>query len=111
MAALAAGLESEWLDLMVKNLKDELQSQVARVRLAARQPGEDEAKMRASDARTLGVLERTLERLAKLERERAMVRESKVRKLVEGTRAALECRLDKLLEPQKPGKPARRPQR
>jgi len=109
--AVLAAADSEWLDEMVKNLKDELQSQLNRVRQASPKPEEDEAKMRASDARTLAALERTLERLVRLEQERAAVRESKVARHADGARAALERRLDKLLEPRKPRKASGKPQR
>ena len=105
----ANGPDSEWLDLMVKNLKDELQRQLARVCEAAPQPGEDTTKMRASDARTLATLQNTLERLGRLEQQRAQVREKKVAGHDQDTRAALERRLDKLLEtgaaPQRADKP------
>jgi hypothetical protein len=91
---VAAPFDSDWLDQMVKKLQAELESQLNRVRDA--KPEKDSAKARAEDARTLSALERTLERLAKLERERAMVRETKIQKHDEGARAALERRLDEL---------------
>lgn len=94
---------------MVKNLKDELQRQLARVRDA--EDGGHDAKSRAADARTLAALQNTLERLGRLEQQRALVRESKVAKHADGARAALVRRLDKLLEPGKPDKPARKPER
>ena len=107
--ALAAPAESEWLDLMVKNLKDELQRQLSWVREA--ELGKTDFKARASDARTLATLETPLERLTRLELQRAAVRERKVAKDAEGARTALERRLDKLLGAGKKTKPARKPQR
>jgi phage terminase large subunit-like protein len=85
----AAVSDSDWLDLMVKNLKDELQRQLARVRDAV--DGENNARSRAADARTLAVLGNTLEKLGRLEQQRAQVRETKVRKHEQDARAALEC--------------------
>jgi hypothetical protein len=92
----ANGPDSAWLGLMVKNLKDELQRQLARVRDAT--DGANDAKARAADARTPAVLGSTLEKLGRLEQQRAQVRESKVAKHEQGARAALECRLDKLVD-------------
>jgi len=113
MAALAAGLESEWLDLMVRNLKDELQRQLSRVRDTEDEDKDkkSDAQSRAADARTLASLQQTLERLGRLEQQRAMVRETKVQKHADGARAALERRLDKLIAPAKKAKPARKPER
>jgi len=85
--------DSEWLDEMVKKLKDELQAQLARAAKAA-DTKRSSATARAADARTLASLERTLEKLALMEQARAVVRETKIRK--QGLRDALECRLDKL---------------
>jgi len=111
----ANGPDSGWVDLMVKNLKDELQRQLARVRQAgdprdggpkdgdpkdgeeSSKPVVTDAKSRAADARTIAVLCNTLERLDRLEQQRAMVRETKVRKNAQDARTALERRLDKLL--------------
>lgn len=109
--AVLAAADSEWLDEMVKNLKDELQSQLNRVRQASPKPEEDEAKMRASDARTLAALERTLERLSKLERERAAVREKKISPHDGQARTALERRLDKRLAAAAKADGAGKPQR
>src|SRR5690606_11804473 len=78
----ANGPDCEWLDLMVKNRKDELQRQLARVRDA--EDGAHDAKSRAADARTLAALQNTLERLGRLEQQRALVRESKVAKHADG---------------------------
>jgi len=105
----ANGPDSGWLDLMVKNLKDELQRQLARVSDAKHE--NDDARARAADARTLATLQTTLERLGRLEQQRALVRERKVAKDADGARAALERRLDKLIGPGKKTKPARKPER
>ena len=86
-------IDEEWLDQMVKKLFRELEKQLAAV--AGSKPSD--ASSRAADARTLSSLERTLERLSRLERERAAVRERKVVRHDDDARAALERRLDKLL--------------
>jgi hypothetical protein len=86
--------DTEWLDTMVSRLKAELERQLAAVSMAAGQ-GVTPAS-RAADARTLNSLERTLERLARLEQERAARQERKVARHDKSARAALERRLDKL---------------
>jgi hypothetical protein len=90
----ADAIDSEWLDKMVNKLKAELEAQLKRV--ASGERHKNDAAALAADARTLASLERTLERLAKLEQARALVRESKIRKQDKGARDALERRLDSL---------------
>ena len=106
----ANGPDSEWLEILVKNMKDELQRQVARVIAAGpEKPAEDKSEetkspekndwqTRAGNARTLAVLSGTLERLGRLEMQLAKGREIKVRRHEEAARKALERRLDKLLD-------------
>jgi hypothetical protein len=94
-AAPDAGFDSEWLDTMVKRLITELEKQLAAISGAAAEQSTPQS--RAADARTLAMLERTLEKLAKLERERAVVREKKIARHDTEGRAALERRLDKRL--------------
>jgi len=89
--------DPQWLDEMVKKLITVLKAQLDEV---AKAGGGRDARSRAADARTLASLERTLERLSNLERERAAVREKKIAangKDRESARAALERRLDKRL--------------
>jgi hypothetical protein len=90
--AVTAAFDSEWLDDMVTKLQTELERQLNRV-LEASKEGND-ARTRAADAATLASLERTLEKLARMEQARALVRETKISK--QGARDALERRLDKL---------------
>ena len=90
-----AGFDSEWLDTIVKRLITELERQLAAISGAEMEHSTPQS--RAADARTLAVLERTLERLSKLERERAVVREKKIARHDAEGRAALERRLDKRL--------------
>lgn len=92
-APRAAANDEEWLDDMVKKLFRALETQLEQVTAKA---GAESAAARAADARTLSSLERTLERLSRLERERAAARERKVARHDDDTRAALERRMDKL---------------
>ena len=101
--------ENEWLDQMVTKLQAELQKQLHAVTQAKNE--DEDWRARAADARTLSVLERTLERLARVEREREAARERKVARHDKGARAALERRLDKLLGAGKPGPGAGKPGR
>jgi hypothetical protein len=93
----AAPDESDWLGEMMTKLQRELERQLNRVSTA--KADADDHRGRAADARILVALERTLERLALLERERAAVREQKIAKhgVNKNGRAALERRLDKRL--------------
>jgi hypothetical protein len=91
---MQAAPDAEWLDDMVSKLIAELEKQLEAVSNAE---GESSPQTRAADARTLAALENTLERLSRLERERAAVRGKKVAKHDGDARAALERRLDQRL--------------
>jgi hypothetical protein len=99
--------DCEWLDEMVTKLQREFERQLERVSLANAESGD--ARERAADARTLNALERTLERLAALERERAAVKEKKIAKHDGSARATLERRLDKRLASARARGPAGKP--
>ncbi len=88
-------IDSEWLDDMVKRLFNELSRQM--YQLENIKQGTGSAPDRAANARTLSSLERTLERLARMEREREAMREKKVAKKNDEARDALIRRLDQLL--------------
>lgn len=90
-------IDEAWLDEMVKRLFIELKRQLSQVENAKPAPETTQANIRAANARTLNALERTLERLARLEQQRALQRETKVAAKHDDALAALECRLDKLL--------------
>ena len=92
---MKAALDADWLDTMVNKLIVELEKQLTAVGKASKKGATPQS--RAADARTLAVLEQTLERLSRLERERAAVREKKIAKHGTDARAALESRLDKRL--------------
>lgn len=87
----------EWMDLMVKRLLRELDRQLHQIEKSG---VTSDANERAANARTLASLERALERLTRLEAERAARRETKVARSDDEARAALERRLDQLLAAQ-----------
>ena len=89
-------IKSEWMDIMVKRLFRELNRQLAQVE--SLKPEQASAGDRVQNARVLSSLERTLERLSRLEKERVARRERKGLNH-DDARAALERRLDKLVEP------------
>jgi len=88
-------IDSEWLNDMVKRLFKELNRQMCQ--LEGLKEGSGTAADRAANARTLSSLERTLERLARMEREREALRQKKVARKNDEARDALIRRLDQLL--------------
>ena len=88
-------IDSEWMNDMVKRLFRELKRQMCQ--LENLKEGTSTGPDRAANARTLSSLERTLERLARMERERELLREKKVAKKNDDVRDALIRRLDQLL--------------
>ncbi len=80
----------EWMDLMVKRLLRELDRQL---NLVEKSGVPADASERAANARTLASLERALERLTRLENERASRRERKVAMSADDARAELQRRL------------------
>ena len=91
-------VDEQWMDEMVKRLFHELRKQMSQLETAMKKDDSPEqAGRRATNARTLDSLERTLERLARLEQQRVLSRETKVAAKNDGARAALERKLDQLL--------------
>jgi hypothetical protein len=91
-------VDEQWMDEMVKRLFHELRRQLSQLETAkAAEDTAEQAGRRATNVRTLVSLERTLERLARLEQQRALSRETKVAAQDDDAVAALERRLDKLL--------------
>lgn len=71
-------IEPEWIDQMVKRLFRELNRQLACIESTKPDDGDaKKASVRASNIRSLGAIERTLERLAKMEQERIAKRQTK----------------------------------
>jgi hypothetical protein len=93
----AGDIDEDWMDDMVKRMFIELKRQLSQVEDAEPANKTDQANLRAANARTLAALERTLERLAKLEQQRALLRETKVAAQNDGARAELERKIDCLV--------------
>ena len=91
---MKAAPDADWLDTMVNRLIKELEKQMEAIGKVPRKGST--AQTRAADARTLAALENTLERLSRLERERAAVAAKKITHDA-NPRAALERRLDQRL--------------
>jgi hypothetical protein len=96
-------IDSEWLDKMVKRLFKELQKQLARVE--ATKPDDNDTKtasVRTANVRTLDAIERTLERLTRMENERISRRQMKTVVRNDELRAQLQRKIDNLLTYQGP---------
>ena len=87
-------LSSEWLDEMMKRVFSELDRQIRALSIESDYKREG---LRDRAARTLASLERTLERLARVERERTALKDGKTILKDEDARKLLERRLDQLL--------------
>lgn len=95
-------ITKKWLDEMVKRVFAELNRQLAQIEASAPPEGIKGEVARATNARTLASLERTLERLSKLQMQRAeqshkLATERKVQKKHASAREKLEQRLDRLV--------------
>jgi len=90
-------IDSDWLDSMVKRLFKALEVQLARIE--ATKPDDNEprkAQVRAANVRTLSAIERTLERLARLEQQRAASRKVRTSARYDEIRAEVERRIDRI---------------
>lgn len=83
-------IKSDWMDLMVKRLFSELNRQL--LQIENQKPDQVQPGERLQNARTLASLQHTLKELARVERDRELVREKKVKKT--DARKTLESRLD-----------------
>lgn len=91
-------VDEKWMDEMVKRLFHEIRKQLSQLEVAkAAGDTAENATRRKANAATLSALERTLERLARLEQRRVFNRETKVIGSDDDARAALERRLDQRL--------------
>lgn len=95
-------ITKKWLNDMVKRVFAELNRQLAQIEACPAPEGVKGEAARATNARTLASLERTLERLSKLEMQRAeqnhkLAAERKVQKKHASAREKLELRLDRLV--------------
>jgi hypothetical protein len=91
-------IEPEWIDQMVKRLFRELNRQLACIESTKPEDGDTrKASVRAANIRSLGAIERTLERLNSMEQERVARRQTKMAGRNEHLRIELECRINSLL--------------
>lgn len=87
-------LKSDWIDLMVKRLFAELNRQLCQVE--SKKDGEMKPGDRMENARVLASLQQTLEKLARMEARRDLVRKGKNIAKDADARKALERKLDQL---------------
>ncbi|HEX4294518.1 MAG TPA: hypothetical protein VHZ29_10310 [Rhizomicrobium sp.] len=90
-------IDSKWMDDMVKRLFKELKRQLSQIESV--KPDNDEVKhaaVRAANVRALGAIERTLERLARMEQQRVASRKVRTAVRNEEIRITLERRIDSL---------------
>ena len=90
-------IDSEWLDDMVHRLFRELKRQLEAVEESAVSKLMNEAPSRHANARTLDTLQRTLERISRMEAERTAKRVARSVKDAEEARASLQRKLDQFL--------------
>jgi phage terminase small subunit len=97
-------IDPEWLDQMVKRLFKELNRQLACIE--ATKPEDSDTKkatVRAAHVRTLGAIERTLERLARMEQGRVAKRQTRTVGNNDELRASIQHKIDMLLTVQGAG--------
>ena len=91
-------IEPEWIDEMVKRLFKELNRQLACIESTKPDDGDTKkASVRAANIRSLGAIELTLERLARMEQERIAKRQTKMAGKDETLRIQLEYRINSML--------------
>jgi hypothetical protein len=91
-------IDPKWMDEMVKRLFNELRKQLSRIE--ATKPEDNDTKnasVRVANVRALDTIERTLERLARMEKQRVESRESKQAQRNDAIRAELHRRINNLL--------------
>ena len=104
-------IDSDWLDRMVQRLFKALEVQLARIEATKAHDDEvKQAQVRAANVRALSAIERTLERLARLEQQRAAYRKTRASAGYEEMRAEIERRIDRLSLTYGPQGTAREPE-
>jgi hypothetical protein len=91
-------IDPKWMDDMVKRLFKELKRQLSQIESV--KPDNEEVKraaVRAANVRALGAIERTLERLARMEQQRVASRKVRTAVRNEEIRITLERRIDSLV--------------
>jgi hypothetical protein len=100
-------IDPDWLDEMVKRLFRELNRQLACIENTKADDADTrKATMRATHVRALGAIERTLERLARMEQERIAKRQTKTVARNDELRASIQRKIDILLKYEESGAPA-----
>src|SRR5262249_32612002 len=91
-------IKPDWIDEMVKRLFKELNRQLACIESTKPEDADTQkASVRAANIRSLGAIELTLERLARMEQERIAKRQTKMAGKDETLRIQLEYRINNLL--------------
>lgn len=95
---LPVPIDDSWKDEFVESLLRELRRQLHQLQNTEATPHADQAGIRAQNVQTLARIERSLDRLLKIQEDRALKRDLKAAATNGDARAALERRLDQLLE-------------
>jgi hypothetical protein len=91
-------VDENWMDEIMKRLFHEIRKQLSQLEAAQfSSDTAEQAARRAANARSLSSLQKTLERLARLEEKRETVRDMKVINADDNARLELERRLDQCL--------------
>ena len=90
-------IDEEWKDDIVNRLLRELKRQLSQLENTKPTTGIDQHNIRNANMSTLAAIERTLERMLRIEQQRELARETRMTLVNDGARAALERRLDQLL--------------
>ena len=107
-AGAAEVIDEDWKDDIVERLLRELKRQLCQLENTKPTPETDQANIRSVNVKTLANIERTLDRILRLEEQRALKRETKVTANKDNARAELERRLDQLATTARaPGDPGR----
>ena len=104
-------IDSDWLDKILQRLFRALEVQLARIEATTAYDDDvKRAQVRAANVRALSAIERTLERLARLEQQRVASRKTKASAGYEEIRAEIERRIDRLALTYGPQATAREPE-
>lgn len=90
-------IDPEWIDALVRRIFRALEVQLARIESTTPHDNDlKKAQVRAANMRTLSAIERTLERLSRLEQQRAASRKVRASEGYEEIRAEIERRIDRI---------------
>lgn len=91
-------IDDTWKDEFVDSLLRELRRQLQQLENTQATTHAEDAGIRAQNVQAIARIERSLDRLLKIQEDRALKRDLKVATNNDDARAALERRLDQLLE-------------